>query len=199
MRDSVRVSLFVRLWVEMLSVSSVMFSVLSASSWGCELKCNPSTHTNSLYGQPLREAVSWNVSELSVMPQSLVSLFVRLWVEMLPKMRAYKPDSVSLFVRLWVEIISHYRFFIRCRQPLREAVSWNKRRKGEYHHEESQPLREAVSWNNLSTIPSWGCELKCGLDSWTGDTVSSASSWGCELKCICACWNFMSVSINDFF
>ena len=193
MRDSVRVSLFVRLWVEMLSVSSVMFSVLSASSWGCELKCNPSTHTNSLYGQPLREAVSWNVSELSVMPQSLVSLFVRLWVEMLPKMRAYKPDSVSLFVRLWVEIISHYRFFIRCRQPLREAVSWNrledqeckyairqplreavswnKRRKGEYHHEESQPLREAVSWNNLSTIPS---------PALNGQPLREAVSWNAD-------------------
>ena len=56
------VSLFVRLWVEMCSVAQHHGAVVSASSWGCELK-----YTRRLY------------SARSVW----VSLFVRLWVEIL--------------------------------------------------------------------------------------------------------------------
>ena len=121
------VSLFVRLWVEMLICNKIQVSLTSASSWGCELK----------YVR-LCEYVSWYI----------VSLFVRLWVEMhsvLPLSVSWLSASswgcelkwkfwtnsnsskdVSLFVRLWVEIrIGGVSAMRSARQPLREAVSWN--------------------------------------------------------------------------
>ena len=166
---------------------------MSASSWGCELKCVDS-------------------------------------------IKSGKHTVVSLFVRLWVEIIFSYfvqGFFKR--QPLREAVSWNFYVKLRCYEQICQPLREAVSWNvnpfkNISnrfqSASSWGCELKYDgvleiindpgqplreavswntamlwhfrfhrcqplreAVSWNsnGDKVQtsggkSASSWGCELK-----------------
>ena len=55
------VSLFVRLWVEMtFTVFAPEFQVASASSWGCELKCESSNRIMFTRCQPLREAVSWN-------------------------------------------------------------------------------------------------------------------------------------------
>ena len=77
--------------------------------------------------QPLREAVSWNaVMGLTLFAEYIVSLFVRLWVEMALKL--------SDFTR-------HFR------QPLREAVSWNDIIEGHIVVQKGQPLREAVSWN----------------------------------------------------
>ena len=86
--------------------------ILSASSWGCELKCQFSTNPHAVPG---------------------VSLFVRLWVEMwLSGSAVCWPSSasswgcelkcakflygfngiiVSLFVRLWVEISSINCFY----------------------------------------------------------------------------------------
>ena len=53
----------------------------SASSWGCELKYTEIGIFDEYIGQPLREAVSWNISITLEVPGRLVSLFVRLWVE----------------------------------------------------------------------------------------------------------------------
>ena len=76
------VSLFVRLWVEMnMTISGSMIN-MSASSWGCELKYSPFTAILQQYCQPLREAVSWNARIGLTIAQNIVSLFVRLWVEM---------------------------------------------------------------------------------------------------------------------
>ena len=126
----------------------------SASSWGCELKLFPPyLHVCTGLGQPLREAVSWN----NYMA-----------------MAGWKPQQVSLFVRLWVEILTEIAKMRRllC-QPLREAVSWNTKQYMLYQMKNSQPLREAVSWNISrlntdnslpSSASSWGCELK--YDKW---------------------------------
>ena len=98
-----QVSLFVRLWVEMktqwygrskvVSASSwgceLKYYVLippvlqsaSASSWGCELKCVSCLRRTICTRQPLREAVSWNVFIIILVRPVTVSLFVRLWVE----------------------------------------------------------------------------------------------------------------------
>ena len=86
-----------------------------------------STIVNSRIGsQPLREAVSWNVINAERRSGCAVSLFVRLWVEIDPKDKAYKEGYVSLFVRLWVEIWwSIGSDADELCQPLREAVSWN--------------------------------------------------------------------------
>ena len=54
------VSLFVRLWVEIFSMSKFAENISSASSWGCELKYDFSCYADN---------------------QTCVSLFVRLWVE----------------------------------------------------------------------------------------------------------------------
>ena len=100
---------------------------LSASLWGCELKCGQTDQTDESRSQPPCEAVSWNVSEfficfpqrwsaslrgcelkyqLSPYEQYLlhVSLLVRLWVEMTKRRNWQANNRVSLLERLWVEI-----------------------------------------------------------------------------------------------
>ena len=136
-RDTGLVSLFVRLWVEMhwLRWSPRMLlrqPLREAVSWN-----NPGS---SVFGrtccQPLREAVSWNGLQFRT---------------------PYRNQEVSLFVRLWVEILLAARVirWLPC-QPLREAVSWNVNHPGQIIHERRQPLREAVSWNAFLLLSSTG-------------------------------------------
>ena len=83
--SSWRVSLFVRLWVEINKAQE---------------------EERAFEGQPLREAVSWNLSYRIGEHWLFVSLFVRLWVEIYALASFRCPSKVSLFVRLWVEIQS---------------------------------------------------------------------------------------------
>ena len=164
------VSLFVRLWVEMIYKKYKTKQEKSASSWGCELKFR-NGHWHAMdHRQPLREAVSWNNGLSATGVNQVVSLFVRLWVEMQQiNMHSHWP-LVSLFVRLWVEMISCLGFpsssrvslFVRLWVEMEQMKLWNfpdpvslfvrlwvemtlvmKKMPGSMR----QPLREAVSWN----------------------------------------------------
>ena len=119
--------------------------------------------------QPLREAVSWN--RLIHLCKNIirVSLFVRLWVEIIQRLILLDCKQsasswgcelkyfilfhnallsmVSLFVRLWVEITILSSSFI-----------------------------------TYSSASSWGCELKYAMNNGMLTGFKSASSWGCELK-----------------
>ena len=120
--------------------------------------------------QPLREAVSWNASSVSLIYVFPVSLFVRLWVEMSPYLRDIAGGITSA---------SSWGCELKCQcldaasralcQPLREAVSWNICRRRFDENACCQPLREAVSWN-ITCFP------------YPRIVATSASSWGCELK-----------------
>ena len=107
---------------------------LSASLWGCELKCfeflfslgeipvsllvrlwveihQRSGSGKAQQGQPPCEAVSWNaLLPVAVMLHRIVSLLVRLWVEMLHIIVSISFCFVSLLVRLWVEISLGFLF-----------------------------------------------------------------------------------------
>ena len=122
----VSVSLFVRLWVEIKLADWLIGRESSASSWGCELKLQSGNSSTCNPGQPLREAVSWNDTIHNYIDYDTVSLFVRLWVEIHLARPQWKSES---------------------RQPLREAVSWNNGGKIQY-------VRYPMS------ASSWGCELK---------------------------------------
>ena len=142
------VSLFVRLWVEISIWEHIQQILLSASSWGCELKYHEVRQKKRSPGQPLREAVSWNVNHINCFIRKksqplreAVSwndiCFMRRTVPSSQPLREAvswnEPDTkvgplslVSLFVRLWVEIILHLKLSVESSgQPLREAVSWN--------------------------------------------------------------------------
>ena len=148
-----------------------MYRLMSASSWGCELK--------------------WRLHKI-LCGFLCVSLFVRLWVEISAGTSSTSAGSVSLFVRLWVEIQIHVQgcritkvsLFVRLWVEMITGILQQKEIWG-------QPLREAVSWNSCSAGPgtwwkpsasSWGCELKYDPQDIGKDDVGSASSWGCELK-----------------
>ena len=188
------VSLFVRLWVEIILL--VWFRKRlpwSASSWGCELKYRVETlmrarkSSASSWGCELKYYVDPNESDFARSASSwgcelkcptvfcwvcaiIVSLFVRLWVEILMDSESEKFYIVSLFVRLWVEI---------CRTERHGAGHWVSlfvrlwvemiRRRLFWQMTDCQPLREAVSWNAEECLLS--------EERWP-----SASSWGCELK-----------------
>ena len=166
------VSLFVRLWVEILTSVKQDFSWIVSLFVRLWVEICHSTHQKQdITCQPLREAVSWNVV-------LLVVIFFE-W-------------SVSLFVRLWVEI--HQSNFSSSRLTT-SASSWGCELKYFWGISPltglSQPLREAVSWNtkysHAGTLPvvsasSWGCELKFPRSGGCHPESLSASSWGCELK-----------------
>ena len=168
--SKIAVSLFVRLWVEMPLHQHFSGKLWSASSWGCELKYSSKMKLNRIlksasswgcelkywelllslkeYRQPLREAVSWNAAFAASFVASAVSLFVRLWVEICARIEDELSKIVSLFVRLWVEISQGRQMCDQLnRQPLREAVSWNIKKRRRVYMKIGQPLREAVSWN----------------------------------------------------
>ena len=122
---------------------------VSASSWGCELKYLELYYQPQAFRrQPLREAVSWNVtircSYNNVVCQPLreaVSWNVLIALNTVLAV-------VSLFVRLWVEMSDNWRLRkMTNRQPLREAVSWNN---FSLHN----------GWLSILSASSWGCELK---------------------------------------
>ena len=147
---------------------------LSASLWGCELKCStlpwsclrmdPSA---SLWGCELKSCYY-----LIEAAKEMVSLLVRLWVEILlhffqdlpghcqPPCEAVSWNlsfsfvmylaAVSLLVRLWVEISISYSSLLLC------AVSLLVRLWVEI------PL--SIRKTSVSSSASlWGCELKCWL------------------------------------
>ena len=122
------VSLLVRLWVEIVFAFMCSITLFqSASLWGCELKC-ACTHvyrgtlpSASLWGCELKYQDRSGINIVSVSASLwgcelkcslcdhrymsyLVSLLVRLWVEIIVSFIPSKTDTVSLLVRLWVEI-----------------------------------------------------------------------------------------------
>ena len=115
---------------------------------------------------------------------------------------------VSLFVRLWVEISVHcHPLQENCRQPLREAVSWNNffwcrntvRRKSasswgcELKYQVFRPLLFLTG-----SASSWGCELKSFRANSFPSVGQSASSWGCELKWHGCYFGFLVVVVSLF-
>ena len=198
------VSLFVRLWVEILSSLQINGSIPSASSWGCELKfikIHIPFHT--LIRQPLREAVSWNIAILLFRSWLVVSLFVRLWVEIQNMLFRYSWQLAS--ASSWgCELKYHYGIllFQYHRQPLREAVSWNIAATVCFCVAFRQPLREAVSWNTiracngrlrscqpLREAVSWNVKTVGDYYADSGQPLREAVSWNS---------NRMTQTLNHF-
>ena len=145
----IHVSLFVRLWVEILSYLLLLQNTWSASSWGCELKCAQFRGNKGNCCQPLREAVSWNAR---------ISCCMNFSDPCQPLREAVSWNASAMIM-----------VCIASCQPLREAVSWNSSENMSVSDASRQPFREAVSWNinitcvsicNFESASSWGCELK---------------------------------------
>ena len=136
--------------------------------------------------------MSWNAIHPVSYAAQIVSLFVRLWVEILVRVKVFLPCTVSLFVRLWVEILQINRGAIIRTVSLFVRL-WV---------EISKVIKQSLDY--ATSASSWGCELKClywqikftqiivslfvrlWVEIMTGEDKSndnkSASSWGCELK-----------------
>ena len=136
--------------------------------------------------------MSWNLCTRSNLLRCGVSLFVRLWVEIEPKILTLKSCIVSLFVRLWVEMTIRIPFPVLSN---RSASSWGCELK--YicliHISWTVPVSLFVRlWVEINmpqyihdgsqSASSWGCELKLISVNHVPPFFQSASSWGCELK-----------------
>ena len=178
-------------WNELICNSIVWSS--SASLWGCELKWCTWCAAGSLHRQPPCEAVSWNTFVFIRRTHGVVSLLVRLWVEIL--MSRWKMPLIPS-ASLWgCELKWDLRVMVLTllRQPPCEAVSWNSSRTGGL----ASARQSASLWgcelkylfyvNRFSRIPVsllvrlWVEMKKKGDRSY--QISSSASLWGCELKC----------------
>ena len=101
------VSLLVRLWVEMGNRMGTPASQASASLWGCELKYRAFRPLPFLTGQPPCEAVSWNASVSPSAP--VIKPSASLWgceLKCTETVIGCIWRLVSLLVRLWVEMFS---------------------------------------------------------------------------------------------
>ena len=120
--------------------------------------------------------MSWNTNKCVITESDIVSLFVRLWVEITfvaaggqelqrqPLREAVSWNvifrmvcpfryAVSLFVRLWVEMFCQKNYFTRCFVSLFVRLWVEISTRGPAHSRwKRQPLREAVSWN-ISPVP----------------------------------------------
>ena len=101
---------------------------MSASSWGCELKYGKKDKMDGLRLVSLLVRLWVEISQFRKNLMTVnVSLLVRLWVEILRKSYTWQRLYVSLLVRLWVEMLEHLVY----------------------------------RWGGLQSASSWGCELKC--------------------------------------
>ena len=164
------VSLLVRLWVEISVSPKHHFHSMSASLWGCELKCKKVGIKMAEISQPPCEAVSWNVG---------------IPCKYLGTLRQPPCEAVSWNINV-SETLDETK-----RQPPCEAVSWNNFFGCSHTVYNRQPPCEAVSWNTLPfkmkergepSASLWGCELKWVRSLAHRDQPVSASLWGCELK-----------------
>ena len=79
--------------------------IASPSTWGCGLKCN---------------------TDASSSVTAVVTLYVRVWIEMYSATAAAAYVAVTLYVRVWIEISDTAMMpLLRARHPLREGVDWN--------------------------------------------------------------------------
>ena len=166
-----RVSLLVRLWVEIPPLSLIRNGMTSASLWGCELKYRYTISPECVIPrQPPCEAVSWNVSK-----------------------EEYDED-VQVSASLWGCELKYYTVDNLWRiqgQPPCEAVSWNY----SVHWDIMDGKQSASLWgcelkwklltDAVRSVPSaslWGCELKF-QEPWQGDSVLS------QPPCEAVSWN----------
>ena len=166
------VSLLVRLWVEISVSPKHHFHSMSASLWGCELKCkkvgikmaeisqppceavswnnNVRTNHNIFHSQPPCEAVSWNYQLIYMIclipcqpPCEAVSWNVGIPCKYLGTLRQPPCEAVSWNINV-SETLDETK-----RQPPCEAVSWNNFFGCSHTVYNRQPPCEAVSWNNF--------------------------------------------------
>ena len=171
---------------------------MSASLWGCELKwIFPATFRRGS-SQPPCEAVSWNVEDSVIdisggcqPPCEAVSWNFAVAVESVSMI-------VSLLVRLWVEI-----FFLYSSQFAHGSASlWGCELKWAINGQICHGWRSASLWGcelkcrPFPLIPApFPCQPPCEAVSWNNTTeyswmwsLWSASLWGCELKLHSSVW-----------
>ena len=123
----------------------------SASLWGCELKYPALTSLLTKGRQPPCEAVSWNIKSLKLLADTVVSLLVRLWVEINRILRETRKQKLS--ASLWGCELKYWKRWyaiLSPGQPPCEAVSWNVCAAAEPYGRFRQPPCEAVSWNRAT-------------------------------------------------
>ena len=158
------------MWVEIKQCNYFPHSILSSSSWGCELK-----YFLSLihHWQPPSSS-SWGC-ELKY-----------FWMDSTEHSKQSSSSwGCELKCNPYMYCVTSYR------HPFREDVSWNNLFVSGKITEQGHPLREDVSWNRITitlntnewkSSSSWGCELKCLYELRGIQLAGSSSSWGCELK-----------------
>ena len=168
------VTLHVSVWVEMFSMIFTRLSILSRSTWACELKwqwcCNAEN--------------PWSVT-----------LHVSVWVEIWPIFWYLTQKIVTLHVSVWVEIcrvdVTHDA---SAGHAPRERVSWNNAEQTGTIQVHSHAPRERVSWNQQivrdlrkagSHAPrervSWNHMWPCCHRILIGHAPRERVSWNCKI------------------
>ena len=117
---------------------------------------------------------------------------MRLWVEMRLSVLTFSKPLVSLLVRLWVEILQKAMSVMKWEgQPPCEAVSWNTRALPICSNLHRQPPCEAVSWNAPLVLTDGIilCQPPCEAVSWNVRETHNFSTCPRQPPCEAVSWN----------
>ena len=100
------VTLHVSVWVEMFSMIFTRLSILSRSTWACELKWQWCCNAENPWSVTLHVSVWVEMNfYLTRCRKLLVTLHVSVWVEIWPIFWYLTQKIVTLHVSVWVEIV----------------------------------------------------------------------------------------------
>ena len=118
----------------------------------------------------------------------LVTLFTRVWIEISLNLSSILRFLVTLFTRVWIEILLICREHRRCHcHSLYESVNWNIFHQLPYFLFNCHSLYESVNWNFCCYI-ALGCH------------IASLSLRECELKfnfCVFPLFFYLSLSLRE--
>ena len=134
-------------WVEMPVGHNLRPTILSRSTWACELKFHTNTQPLLLNSHAPRERVSWNDKYGNLISDVIVTLHVSVWVEIMRILQQQFEQLVTLHVSVWVEIPFTHNNTIRpmSRSTWACELKFNRQRKNLCRH-----------WSRST----WACELK---------------------------------------
>ena len=103
--ESFPVTLHVSVWVEIILSASLINTLMSRSTWACELKLPDTNKFTAKTSHAPRERVSWNYAPALKSQLLTVTLHVSVWVEIKTLWCSRYLLAVTLHVSVWVEII----------------------------------------------------------------------------------------------
>ena len=142
------VTLYTRVWIEILIRSETYEREMSPSTRGCGLKSLLMMKSVRNSRHPLHEGVDWNIMLYMYHNAVVVTLYTRVWIEIWPlESHLQKTTSHPLHEGVDWNVTCISEIVRQISHPLHEGVDWNIYAAACLLADASHPLHEGVDWN----------------------------------------------------